>query len=170
MFPNIRLDLFERPVCKGIDFDQPRLIDFNDIERSSGTALGFSTTGEDGADVKLGVCSTARCNFDEVVVLSFVSGPEFGAVGSDEGVDGWGTFGSKYVELGCWVSTFYFFEEGMCFGEMMECVNEDERYGVLFWGYSRKHVCCYQSYKSVLATRRRGEWGGDVPVRPSAVV
>lgn len=145
MFPNIRLDLFERPVCEGVDFNQARLVDFDDVKRTSGSALGFPTTGEDGADVKLGICSTGGLDFDEVVVLCLVAGPEFGAVGSDEGVKGGGAFGVENVEFGCWVSTFYLFEKGESFGKVMEGVDEDEGNWMLFGGYSRKHICCYQS-------------------------
>ena len=115
MFPNIRLDLFKRPVCERVDFDKACFIDFDDVERTSGSTLGFSTTGEDGADVKLCVCSTGGFHFYEVVVLGHVSGPELWTVGSDEGVKGWCSLGGEDVELGCRVSTVLLFREGRVF-------------------------------------------------------
>lgn len=77
---NVLLNLLERPVGKGVNFNQTRLVDLNHVEITALATLAATTTREDSMHVKLAVSTLSRLDLGHPVVELVVGLPQLGAV------------------------------------------------------------------------------------------
>lgn len=122
---NILLDLSEGPVSKRVDLDEASLVNLNDVQVSSLSALAASSASQDSLDLEFRIGALGRLNLGNVVVELVVGVPQLVAVLRGEVVNIVAT--SRLVNVdGSSISSSNSVNKSICFVEVVQSVQEDQ--------------------------------------------
>lgn len=122
---DVLLDLIEGPVGEGVNLDEARLVDFDDIKVTTLATLAAAATGEDCTDIELLIRSLGRFHLGNPVVQLLISLPELATMLLGEFL--WRISAGGFIDMDIvhGVALADAVDKRDSFGEVVKCVQEN---------------------------------------------
>jgi hypothetical protein len=129
VFVHIGLDLGKGPSIKRIEFEHPSGVYFEGLERGPIGTLRSTTPRDDSTDVVFVVCSDSGFDLDKIVIGVFISFPQAFTMEILKILSNLAKVRLVDMDVDV-VPLSDLLNEIEGFLEMVECVEEDERWGI----------------------------------------
>ena len=126
MFLNIFPHLLKAPVCQWVDFDQPGLVHFDDVQISSLASLASPSSRQHSFNLQLGIGSLGGLDLGHPIIQLIVGLPQTLTVLGSEFLGSLKTLWLVDVHRDIRVTSLHPINERERLGEMMQRIEEDE--------------------------------------------